>query len=256
MATTITMSKLTRRWPPGLNKRSPQDVFVALFFVLFALVFIDVWASQTFQAWPEVWRAPFFFVTEFGLSDWVLIPSLIVTLISLIALRLVPKGLYRRATYELACVSGFIFVGVGLPGLLTNLLKRIIGRSRPVEFLESGAFHFQFIVNDWNFQSFPSGHSATALGTALVIGFMAPRLFKLLLVIALMTGLSRVVVGMHYPTDVFAGFIVGGLGAYAVRNFFSSRRWLFTKLPDGTIGFRGTPNLRRAWKSRFQRARA
>lgn len=256
MATTLTMSNLTRRWPLGLNKRSPQDVFVALIFVLFALVFIDVWASQTFQAWPEVWRAPFFFITEFGLSDWVLIPSLIVMLVCLIAVRLVPKGLYRRASYELACMSGFIFVGVGLPGLATNLLKRIIGRSRPVEFLEGGAFHFQFVVNDWNFQSFPSGHSATALGTALVIGFMAPRLFKLLLVIALMTGLSRVVVGMHYPTDVFAGFIVGGLGAYAVRNFFANRRWLFTKLPDGTIGFRGTPNLRRALKSRFQRARA
>jgi undecaprenyl-diphosphatase len=64
-------------------------------------------------------------------------------------------------------------------------------------------------------------------------------------------GISRVPVGMHYPTDVFAGLIVGMLGAYLVRNAFARRRWLFTTRPDGRIVRRPFIAIRRA----VQRAR-
>lgn len=249
------MPNLTKCWPLGLDRRNWPDFATVIVLVLFVLVFFDVWASQTFQAWPDVWKAPFAFVTDFGLSDWVLIPSLIVFVLAAISYRLIPAGLYRRAVYELGLISSFIFVGVGLPGLLTNILKRLVGRARPAEYLEAGAFHFQVLFNDWSFQSFPSGHSATAIATAFVIGFMAPRFFRLVLLIAVMTGLSRIVIGMHYPTDVVAGFVIGMLGAYVVRNYYARRRWLFAPRPDGTIRFRGVPNLRLAWGRRFQRAR-
>ncbi len=88
-----------------------------------------------------------------------------------------------------------------------------------------------------------------------MVGFIAPRFFRLFLLLALMTGFSRIVIGMHYPTDVVAGLVVGTIGAYAVRNFFAARRWLFATLPDGRVRFRGTPNLRRAWRSLRHRAR-
>ncbi|QQR40848.1 phosphatase PAP2 family protein [Devosia rhizoryzae] len=248
------MLKLQDRWPMGLTRNNWPDIAAMVILVLFILVFFDVWASQTLQAWPDVWRQPFAFITDFGLSDWILIPSLLVTLIAGITFRFIRSGFYRRAVWELTLVSGFIFIGVGAPGLLTNLLKRLFGRGRPAEFLESGGFAFQHFVNDWTFQSFPSGHSATAMASALVIGFMAPRFFKLILLIAAMTGVSRIVIGMHYPTDVVAGFIIGLLGAYAVRNLFAARRLLFAALPDGTVRFRGTPNLRRIRRKLFQRA--
>ncbi|MCZ4346277.1 phosphatase PAP2 family protein [Devosia neptuniae] len=247
------MSKLTRRWPFGLSSRTWPDRAMAVILVLFVLVFVDAWASQSAQAWPDVWRAPFAFVTDFGLSDWVLIPSLLVFVVTFIALRL-PQGRYRAAIHELSLLSGFVFVGVGLPGLFVNLLKRLIGRARPDHFLDLGAFHFQPIFNDWSFQSFPSGHTTTAIGTALVVGFMMPRLFRVILFIAVMTGLSRVVIGMHYPTDVVGGFVVGTLGAYAVRNGFARRRWLFVARSDGSVRFRGVPNLRRLFRGRLQRA--
>lgn len=249
------MPNLTQRWPLGLNRKNWPDRMAAIGFVLFALLFIDVWASQTLQAWPEIWRAPFFFITDFGLSEWVLIPSLVLLVSAALVQRLMPKGASRRAAFELLLVSSFVFIAVGLPGLFTNLIKRLIGRGRPIEFFESGAFHFQQVFNDWSFQSFPSGHAATAIGTAFVVGFMAPRFFRLLLVIGLATGASRVVIGMHYPTDVVAGFLIGMLGAYAVRNFYAGRRWLFAVATDGSVRFRGVPNLRRAWRRAFHRAR-
>jgi membrane-associated phospholipid phosphatase len=243
------MLNLERRWPLGLTRKSWPDAAAAVVLLLFVLLFFDAWISVTLQAWPEVWREPFGFVTHFGLSDWVLIPSLLILLLGLLALRM-PVGRYRAAIAELSLLSGFIFVAVGLPGLAVNLLKRLFGRARPDHYPELGAFHFQPILNDWSFQSFPSGHSTTAIGTALVVGFLFPRFFSLILFIAVMTGLSRIVTGQHYATDVIAGFVVGGLGAYIIRNEFARRRWLFAARADGSIRFRGLPKLRRLFRGR------
>lgn len=248
------MPNLTQRWPLGLNAKNWPDFAAAFVGILFVLVFFDAYLSQTLTAWPDAWRAPFAFVTDFGLSDWVLIPSLAIFVLAFIAIRLMPRGLYRRAVYETGLVASFVFIGTGVPGLVANLLKRLFGRARPEFFVESGSFKFQHFLNDWSFQSFPSGHSTTAIATAFVIGFMLPRYFRLILLIAVMTAFSRVVIGMHYPTDVVAGCVVGMLGAYAMRNVYARRRWLFAPMPDGTVRFRGTPNLRKAWRRMFQRA--
>ncbi|HEV7344413.1 MAG TPA: phosphatase PAP2 family protein [Devosia sp.] len=249
------MFALDHRWPLGLDRKNWPDHAAALIFVLFVLVFFDVWVSQSLQAWPDVWRAPFSFITDFGLSDWVLIPALLVFVLTLLAL-LLPLSRYRPVIFELSLVSSFFLVGVGVPGLVANGLKRLFGRARPEHYLETGGFHFQHFLNDWTFQSFPSGHATTAIGTAFLVSFMAPRFFRLILLIAVMTGLSRIVIGMHYPTDVVAGFAIGMLGAYAARNIYARRRWLFAFRTDGTVRFRGTPHLRRAWRRLFQRARA
>jgi membrane-associated phospholipid phosphatase len=120
----------------------------------------------------------------------------------------------------------------------------LIGRARPLEFAQTGVFNFHAVFNEWNFQSFPSGHTTTAMATALVVGFLAPQFFKLILLIALSAGISRVVIGMHYPTDVIAGFVLGALGAYAVRNLYARHGVLFANNPDGTISFKGVPDLR------------
>lgn len=228
------MFDLEKPWPLGLDRRSWPWFAAAIFIVLAALATIDVAVSRGAIAWPEAWRAPFFFITDYGLSEWILLPSLVLML--LLRLAMFPmQGVWKQATGELALIAAFIFVGVGIPGLITNIIKRIVGRGRPTEFDTIGAFSFQNIFNDWTFQSFPSGHSATAIATAFVVGFMVPPLFPILLVVGITVAISRVPVGMHYPTDVFAGIIVGMLGAYLVRNFFAKRGWLFTQHADGRI---------------------
>lgn len=245
------MTDLTKPWPLGLDSRRWPLFCLGVVLGVAVLSQVDVWASRGAIGWPDQWRAPFFFITDYGLSDWVLIPSLAVFLVAG-ASALLLKRLSRLVAIEMAMLSGFIFLGVGVPGLLANLLKRIIGRGRPDEFDNVGAFSFQNIVNDWNFQSFPSGHATTAIAMAFVVGFLWPRLFALFLVIGVVVSMSRVPVGMHYPSDVFGGLIVGMLGAYLIRNLFARRRWLFDIRPDGRIVARPLVAIRRA----FQRARA
>lgn len=228
------MFDLSKPWPLGLTRRSWPIFLVAMLIVLGGLASVDVMLSRGAIAWPEEWRAPFFVITDYGLSDWVLIPSLVVLVLALIV-RLPLRDLWRRVMGEIAMFSGFIFIGVGAPGLMTNLMKRLVGRGRPQEYESAGAFSFQHFLNDWTYQSFPSGHSATAVAMAFVIGFLWPRTLGVFLAIGLIVAISRVPVGAHYPTDVFAGVIVGCLGAYLVRNLFARRGWLFEQREDGRI---------------------
>ena len=239
------MIDLTKPWPLGLDSRRWPLFCLAVVLGITVLSQVDVWASRGAIGWPDQWRAPFFFITDYGLSDWVLIPSLLIFAVAVLAAPLL-RRLPRLVATEVALLSAFIFLGVGVPGLIANLLKRLIGRSRPDEFDNVGAFSFQNIVNDWNFQSFPSGHTTTAIALAFVIGFRWPRLFPIFLAIGVVVGISRVPVGMHYPSDVFGGLVVGMLGAYLVRNLFARRRWLFEARADGHITPRRLVAIRRA----------
>jgi undecaprenyl-diphosphatase len=68
-----------------------------------------------------------------------------------------------------------------------------------------------------NFPSYPSGHAAVAFAAAVVIWLaFRPRLGLPAVALALLISLSRVYLGLHYPSDVFAGAVLGaGLGAAA-----------------------------------------
>jgi len=63
--------------------------------------------------------------------------------------------------------------------------------------------------------SFPSGHSITAFAVAVPIGNFYPSLLPGLLFCAMSIALSRVLLGMHYVSDVLAGSLVGAALGYA-----------------------------------------
>jgi undecaprenyl-diphosphatase len=57
--------------------------------------------------------------------------------------------------------------------------------------------------------SFPSGHTLHACSFATIAGTHVPELTPLLAPFALLVAASRVVLGLHYPTDVVAGAVLG-----------------------------------------------
>lgn len=91
--------------------------------------------------------------------------------------------------------------------ILVNLtLKPMIARIRPYVLLEN----LQIIVSQPGDRSFPSGHSAHALACSWVIFRMCRKKYGVpLLVLGLLVALSRLYVGVHYPTDVIAGCACG-----------------------------------------------
>ncbi len=59
--------------------------------------------------------------------------------------------------------------------------------------------------------SFPSGHAARSIGLAIVLGMLYPYLLLYLLVWAVLVGVARIALGVHYLSDVIVGWGWGGL---------------------------------------------
>lgn len=96
--------------------------------------------------------------------------------------------------------------------LITNLLlKNSVARVRPYEVIEG----LQILVEppaDW---SFPSGHTSASLAAALVMLQMLPKKYGIpAIILGVLISLSRLYVGVHYPTDVLGGAIIGALCAF------------------------------------------
>lgn len=244
------MFDLSKPWPLGLNRTTWWRFALAVLVLLGLVVWFDPWFSTAAQSWPRPVNDFFAYVTDYGLSEWILIPSLVLLVVTALLARFIPKRGPKLALVEMAQLYAFIFVGVGFPGLVANLIKRSIGRGRPELLDQVGHLNFEALFNDWTYQSFPSGHATTSFAVAFVVGFLSRRWLLPLLAIAVIVAISRIAVGAHYPTDVIGGAVVGTLGAYAVRNFFASRRWLFTIGPDGRITMRTFAAVQRLLRRR------
>lgn len=95
----------------------------------------------------------------------------------------------------------------GIAALLANVLKHLIGRPRP-KFVHSGDWEMSFSLVS-GLDSFPSGHSTASFAVATVLAKRFPVVSPLCLGIALFVGISRVLRGSHFPTDVMGGAIIG-----------------------------------------------
>lgn len=63
--------------------------------------------------------------------------------------------------------------------------------------------------------SFPSRHSAALSAIAMTVCIFAPIVGIPLLIVTLLTGIARVILGYHYPSDIAAGIVIGIINAYA-----------------------------------------
>lgn len=94
--------------------------------------------------------------------------------------------------------------------LINNvLLKNLVGRVRPYDLLEGLN---PLIGKQWD-PSFPSGHTGSSFAAAWVLYRRLPAYFGIpALILAGLIGISRLYVGVHYPTDVLFG-LVSGIGS-------------------------------------------
>src|SRR4051794_14891456 len=110
---------------------------------------------------------------------------------------------------------------LSVSSLLVNLvLKRIFGRVRPdMANLRSERRLRRSPVS----QSFPSGHSASAAAFVTGVAMENSLAGAALVPVAAAVGYSRVHVGVHYPGDVVAGFLVGGAVAVGSQHWWRGR---------------------------------
>jgi len=88
--------------------------------------------------------------------------------------------------------------------LLVQSTKRIVNRPRPYKALTDSK-----TINPPKCKySFPSGHTSASFTTAFLLGNLFPLYAPSLIVIASLVGISRIYLGVHYPTDVFVGVFI------------------------------------------------
>jgi len=120
-----------------------------------------------------------------------------------------PQRYAAVASSALAAIVGiFVF----------KALKRLSQRPRPCQ-IEPHCWSKVLPPDKF---SFPSGHTMTASSVALVLTYFYPGLEFPLIFLALSIALSRIVLGMHFLSDVLAGVILGvALGCCSLTTFAS-----------------------------------
>jgi undecaprenyl-diphosphatase len=149
-----------------------------------------LWIHSTFPGWLN---EPMRIVTALGYY-WFVVPLLAVVFF-----------LFYRRGWKLSAI--LLLVSTAGSILLTTVLKAVFERARP-DLFDSG-YHASFY-------SFPSGHATVAVGfygmLTLILAYRlrglarwAVAIFGMLVV--LLIGFSRLYLGVHYPTDVLAGYL-------------------------------------------------
>lgn len=110
-----------------------------------------------------------------------------------------------------------------LASVVAPALKALIGGGRPAAVLPLESFYIIGPVLQSG--SFPSGHTMAVFAFAGAVSLMMNRVWltALLVLVAVATGLSRIVVGAHWPLDVLGGAAIGWL--CAVGGIALARRW-------------------------------
>lgn len=198
-----------------LSRRHAVMLAAFIGFELFSFACIDRPVSDYMRglavARPEV-TALFQATTDYAKSKWYLWPSGLALMLMAAALRLktLPHGLHMRLA-----VAGhklfFFFASIAASGLITDTIKPLLGRARPVAMLREQAYGFYPFVFSPIKNSMPSGHATTAAALAVSLSILFPRGRPAWIALGVYFAISRVVVNAHYLSDIVAGAAVGAL---------------------------------------------
>lgn len=118
----------------------------------------------------------------------------------------------------------FLLLLYGIQSAVIYSLKFLIQRQRPFHTLQEMASKLSSGPGEVLDPSFPSAHTALALMMATILSHWFPRYRVPFYTFAGFIGWTRIYMGLHYPTDIFAGALLG----YGISKgflYFFQKRW-------------------------------
>lgn len=162
-------------------------------------------------------------VTHLGLGGVWMIPAGILTL-GLILSALAAPGLEKRARLRRAAwVPGFLFLSMAVSGIAGNIIKMLVGRTRPAALFDSNVYDFVPMTRAYLTNSFPSGHSQASFAAMTALALIFPRYDIAFIAVALLVALSRVLTTVHFLSDVVAGAWLGTMVTLALHSLLTWR---------------------------------
>lgn len=107
--------------------------------------------------------------------------------------------------------------------VIVSLIRIFFFRSRP--FVDAAVT--QLVFHNPLEGSFPSGHAAVMFAMAFALFFTNIRWGAIYLFLAIISSMSRVIVGVHFPLDIVVGMLVGAISALLAKWLFDF--WLIKK---------------------------
>jgi 4-amino-4-deoxy-L-arabinose transferase-like glycosyltransferase/membrane-associated phospholipid phosphatase len=145
--------------------------------------------------------------------------------------------IWKTGARGIVCVSLLVLIVWLGDSLVCNTMKQAIGRPRPFVVLPDA----NVLVGLGKSGSMPSSHMANWLAATMITFIYYRRSLRFMLPLAALVGFSRIYNGVHYPSDVFVGAILGAgyaaAGAVALNAFWqwAGRRWFplwWKKMPS------------------------
>ena len=202
---------------------------------LFIFLLISILISGGFDLWIFSFFTQFnyglgskylknFFVriTDLGDSLWYFLFFIILFLVSFIMKIFDTISDAKYFYLKKLCIFSFSYLF--FVGLITQIIKHLIGRPRPNHSQLDNNFEFYFFTTESSFHSFPSGHSSTIIAITIILSLAIPNLRYFFYFFGFLIALSRVVVGAHFLTDVVGGVLVA-IVVYKFFNFFIKIRY-------------------------------
>jgi len=108
-----------------------------------------------------------------------------------------------------------VLAGILSRMIIVNIIRWFLPRPRP--FVENGV---NLLMSYSNEPSFPSGHAAFYFAISTVIYFYNKKIGILLFLASVLISISRIFVGIHWPSDILAGAAVGIFSGWLVNRIF------------------------------------
>jgi undecaprenyl-diphosphatase len=253
LATLVRPPRRVLLWPSA--GQTALAVAGAAVVVLAIMVTVDAWTvAQVPRLSARLVDALNRF-TDYGKGGFFLWPlGLALIALAFLSTSALPR-MSRLVLAAWAVRIGFVFTAIAVPGLFVTIVKRLIGRARP---LVAGNDFMAFAPFGWkvNYASLPSGHATTAFAALFAVGAIFPQARALLWIYAVLIAVSRVALTAHYPSDVVAGGFVGVAGAWLVQQWFAARGLGFAVTAAGAVRPMPGPGLPRIVKALARRLHA
>ena len=188
----------------------------------YVLVFSLVWSGSTFQTDTELFSSLNGLAANSGMA---IFSSITTQFGSEVILALIGLIFYLLSSKENTKILLGVLFAITISDLVLSILKGAYFRPRPYQIL-SGVYNPLGLDEG---SSFPSGHATRAFAVAALITMQKGKKYALLPLLSVGAAFSRVIIGLHFPSDVLGGAFLGIALAVVSVSFLS--RYVYPRLP-------------------------